>query len=37
VKLNKWLVPAGWLIFIVGILKHCPFLRQHGWAAFTPG
>jgi|SRR3954453_12418088 hypothetical protein len=38
VKLNKWLVPIGWAIFIVGILMQtAPYFRQHGWAAFTTG
>ena len=36
VKLNKWLVPAGWVIFIAGILiQTVPYFRQHGWAALS--
>jgi uncharacterized membrane protein len=36
VKLNKWLAPIGWVIFIVGILMQtAPYFRQHGWAALS--
>jgi hypothetical protein len=36
VKLNKWLAPTGWVIFIVGILMQAvPYFRQHGWAALS--
>jgi hypothetical protein len=33
--LNRWLAPAGWLIFIAGILiQTVPYFRQYGWKAF---
>jgi len=36
-KLNKWLAPIGWIIFIVGILMQTvPYFRQYGWAALSP-
>jgi hypothetical protein len=35
-KLNRWLAPIGWVIFIVGILMQTvPYFRQHGWAALS--
>lgn len=34
VKLNQWLAPVGWLIFVAGILMQTvPYFRQYGWAA----
>jgi hypothetical protein len=36
VKLNKWLAPTGWVIFIAGILMQTvPYFRQYGWAALN--
>jgi hypothetical protein len=36
VRLNKWLVPIGWVIFILGILMQTvPYFRQHGWPALS--
>ena len=36
VKLNKWLVPIGWVVFISGILMQTvPYFRQYGWAALS--
>jgi uncharacterized membrane protein len=36
VKLDKWLAPIGWVIFIVGILMQTvPYFRQYGWAALS--
>ncbi len=36
VKLNKWLVPIGWAVFVAGILLQAvPYFRQHGWAALS--
>src|SRR5258708_35488843 len=34
VKLNQWLAPTGWVIFVAGILlQTVPYFRQHGWKA----
>ena len=34
IRLNQWLVPLGWIIFIAGILMQTvPYFRQHGWKA----
>ena len=34
VMLNRWLVPAGWVIFILGILMQTvPYFRQYGLKA----
>src|SRR5690349_8830471 len=34
VALNQWLVPVGWLIFILGLLMQTvPHFRQYGWKA----
>jgi hypothetical protein len=34
VRRNRWLAPAGWLIFIAGIvIQMIPYFRQRGWAA----
>ena len=34
VRLNQWLAPVGWAIFILGILLQLiPYFRQHGLAA----
>ena len=36
VKLNQWLAPVGWVIFIAGILMQTvPFFRQYGWAVLS--
>ena len=36
VKLNKWLAPIGWVIFIAGILMQTvTYFRQYGWAALS--
>ena len=36
VKLDKWLAPIGWTIFIIGILMQTvPHFRQYGWAALS--
>ena len=36
VRLNKWLVPIGWVVFIAGILMQTvPYFRQYGWAALS--